>query len=138
MRTVLLAASLLLCAAPAFAADSIEGDWLTSDAGSKVRIGACPDQPDLMCGVVSSLPASNSKDLDKNNPDAALRSRPILGIPTLTGFKQTAPGMWTGGKLYDPANGKSYDGKISANSDGTLKVEGCVMVVCRAQTWKRG
>jgi uncharacterized protein (DUF2147 family) len=138
MRTVLLAAGLLLCAAPAFAADSIEGDWLTSDGGSKVHISACPGKPDQMCGVVSWLPAANSKDLDKNNPDAALRTRPILGVSTITGFKQTAPGKWTGGRLYDPGNGKSYDGKISANADGTLKVEGCVMVVCQAQTWKRG
>lgn len=138
MRSVLLAAGLLLCAAPAFAADPVEGDWLTSDAGSKVRIGACPDQPDLMCGVVSWLPAANSKDLDTKNPNAALRTRPILGVSTMTGFKQTAPGKWTGGKLYDPASGKTYDGKISANPDGTLKVEGCVMVICQAQTWKRG
>jgi uncharacterized protein (DUF2147 family) len=138
MRTAFIAAGLLLMVAPAFAADSIQGDWLTQDGGSKVRIGACPDNPDRMCGVVSWLPDAKAKALDKHNPNAALRSRPILGVSTITGFKQDGPGKWTGGKLYDPASGKTYNGKLTANADGTLKVEGCVLMVCQAQTWRRG
>jgi uncharacterized protein (DUF2147 family) len=138
MRTAALAVALLLSAAPAWAADPIEGEWLTPDGGSKVRIAACPDKPEQMCGVVSWLPAAQAKDLDARNPDASLRSRPILGVPTIMGFKQAAPGKWTGGKLYDPASGKTYNGKLSANPNGTLKVEGCVLMVCQAQTWKRG
>jgi uncharacterized protein (DUF2147 family) len=137
MRTALLTAGLLLLAAPAFAADPVEGEWLTPDGGSKVRIAACPDTPGRMCGMVSWLPAAKAKDLDTRNPNAALRKRPILGVSTISGFKQAAPGKWTGGKLYDPASGKTYDGKITANANGTLKVEGCVMMVCQAQTWKR-
>ena len=43
----------------------------------------------------------------------------------------------TGGKIYDPNSGKTYDSKIGVNANGTLKVEGCVLVVCQAQTWKR-
>lgn len=138
MRTALLALGLLLVAAPAFAADAVEGDWLTPDSGSKVRLGACPKTPQLMCGAVSWLPAAKVKDLDKRNPNPALRNRPILGVSTVSGFKQVAPGKWTGGKLYDPASGKTYNGKISANPDGTLKVEGCVMMICQSQTWTRG
>lgn len=138
MRTALAAAALLLMATPAVAAESIQGDWLTPDGGSRVRIGPCPDNPDRMCGVVSWLPAAKAKDLDKRNPNAALRSRPILGVSTITDFKPAGPGKWTGGKLYDPASGKSYSGKLTANADGTLKVEGCVLMVCQAQTWSRG
>jgi uncharacterized protein (DUF2147 family) len=138
MRAAVLALGLLLVASPAFAADPVEGEWITSQSGSKVRIGPCPDNPQQMCGVVSYLPAANAKDLDKKNPDAALRNRPILGVKTVSGFKQSAPGKWTGGKLYDPASGKTYNGKLTANPDGTLKVEGCVLMVCQAQTWKRG
>jgi uncharacterized protein (DUF2147 family) len=138
MRTALIAAGLLLfIAAPALAADPVEGVWVTPDGGSKVHIASCPGKPDRMCGTVSWLSAANAKDLDGHNPNAALRHRPILGVSTLSGFKQDAPGKWTGGTLYDPASGKTYKGKISANADGTLKVEGCVMVICQAQTWKR-
>jgi uncharacterized protein (DUF2147 family) len=137
MRTALLALGLSLVAAHAFAADPVEGEWLTPDGGSKVRISACPDKPDLMCGVVSWLPPAKVKDLDKRNPNAALRNRPILGVSTVLGFKQAAPGKWTGGKLYDPGSGKIYKGKLTANADGTLKVEGCVLMVCQSQTWRR-
>jgi uncharacterized protein (DUF2147 family) len=137
VRAALLVIGLLLIAPRAFAADPVEGEWLTPDGGSKVRIGPCPNKSDLMCGVVSWLPASQAKHLDTRNPNAALRSRPIVGVTTVSGFKQAAPGKWTGGKLYDPGSGKTYNGKLSANSDGTLKVEGCVLMVCQTQTWKR-
>jgi len=138
MRIALLATALVILATPAFAADPIEGEWLTQNGASKVRIGPCPDRPNLMCGVVSWLPAAKARDLDTRNPDAALKTRPILGASTILGFKQAAPGKWTGGKLYDPSTGKSYNGKLSANPDGTLKVEGCIVMVCQGQTWKRG
>ena len=138
MRITALAASLILFAAPAFAADPVEGEWVPPDGGSKVRIGACPSAPSQMCGVVSWLPAANAKNLDTKNPDAALKSRPILGVSTISGFKPAGPGKWTGGKLYDPASGKTYNGKLTANPNGTLKVEGCVAMICQAQTWKRG
>src|SRR5215218_8818899 len=45
-----------------------------------------------------------------------------------------AAGSWSGGKLYDPATGKTYSGKIAANPDGTLKVQGCVFMICQTQT----
>jgi len=136
MRIALFAAGLLL-SAPAFAADPVMGEWLTQDGGSKVRIGPCAGNAALLCGVVSWLPAAEANNLDTKNPNAALKSRRILGTTTISGFKQSAPGKWSGGKLYDPATGKSYSGKISINPDGTLKVQGCVMMICEAETWKR-
>ena len=137
MRTAFLAAGLLVIAAPAIAADPVVGEWYTPDNGSKVRLGACSGQPALLCGVITWLPAAQINDLDKRNPNAALQKRRILGSPTVLSFKQAGPGKWTGGKLYDPGTGKTYSGKISINPDGTLKVQGCVMMICQAQTWNR-
>jgi len=137
MRTALFAAGMLLLTAPAVAADPAEGDWLMPDGGSKVHIGACAGNPAQLCGVVSWLAPAKAKDLDIHNPNAALKNRPILGVATIFGFKQNAPGNWSGGKLYDPATGKTYSGKISINPDGTLKVQGCVFGICQGQTWKR-
>jgi uncharacterized protein (DUF2147 family) len=137
MRTAILAIALVASAAPAMAADPIEGEWLTPGGTSKVRISACPDKPVQMCGLITWLPAPKTKDLDKHNPNAALRMRPIMGVQTVLGFKRAGPGKWGGGKLYDPASGKTYDGTISGNSNGTLRVEGCVLMVCQAQTWTR-
>ncbi len=138
MRATLLAAALALSATPALAADPVEGEWLTQAGTAKVRIAPCAAQPAKMCGTVSWLKnPADAKATDANNPDPALRKRPILGLPMIRDFKPAAPGRWTGGKIYDPNSGKTYDSKISLNPDGTLKVEGCVVVVCQAQTWRR-
>ena len=138
MRTFVLAASLALAVAtPALAADPVEGEWLTQDKMGKVLIGPCSTNPDLMCGTISAV-NDKTKTTDANNPDPARRSRPLMGMPIVRDFKKAGPGRWTGGKIYDPKNGKSYDSKMSIKPDGTLKVEGCVLFVCQAQTWTRG
>jgi len=139
MRALILAAGLVLAAAPALAADPVEGEWLTQEATAKVRIGPCPGKPDRMCGVISWLKnPADAKATDGKNPDPKLKSRTILGLPMIRDFKPAAPGRWTGGKIYDPGSGKTYDSKIGVNANGTLKVEGCILMVCQAQTWRRG
>lgn len=137
MRYVPIAAALaFLAAGPALAADPVEGEWLTEAGNAKVKVAPCAARPDRMCGVVSWLKNNGAKDT--KNPDAALRGRSILGMALIRDFKPAGPGRWTGGKIYDPESGKTYDSKIRINPNGTLKVEGCVLVVCQAQTWKKG
>lgn len=138
MRVIALAAALTLAGAPAQAADPVEGDWLTQSGSGKVRIAPCPGQTGKVCGNIVWLRPPNAGATDSNNPDPKMRGRPIMGMAMLWGFKPAGPGKWTGGKIYDPNSGKTYDSKISANANGTLKVEGCVLMVCQAQTWKRG
>lgn len=139
MRLSILAVGLLLAAAtPAFAADPVEGAWLTESGSGKVTIAPCPGQANRMCGRISWLkdPAEQTA-MDEHNPDPALRTRTVLGMPMLWNFKPAGPGKWTGGRIYDPKAGKTYDSKISISANGTLKVDGCILVVCQAQTWKR-
>jgi uncharacterized protein (DUF2147 family) len=136
MRPLVIAIGLTLAAAPAFAADPVEGDWLTQDKGGKVHIAACPGRADRLCGTTSWV-KDPSKVLDAKNPNAALRSKPLLGQQVMRDFKPAGPGRWTGGKIYDPKTGKTYNSKLTAAANGTLKVEGCVLMVCQAQTWTR-
>ena len=135
MRALAIAVGLTFTAAPAFA-DPVEGEWLTQDKAGKVRIAPCPARPDRMCGTTSWV-KDPTKVLDVKNPDAAMRTKPLLGQQVMRDFKQAAPGRWTGGKIYDPKTGKTYDSKITAAPDGALKVAGCVLMVCQAQTWTR-
>lgn len=139
MRALAFAAVLTLAAAPAVAADPAHGEWLTQSGTAKVKMAPCASDAARLCGNVSWVkdPAS-AKATDTNNPDAKLKARPIMGLPMLWGFKSSAPGKWTSGKIYDPQTGKTYDSKVSINPNGTLKVEGCVAVICQAQTWKKG
>ena len=137
MRAALaLSLALSLAAAPAFAADPVEGEWLTQAGTAKVRIASCAGKAERMCGTVVWLKNAGAKDT--KNPDPGLRDRPILGVNLIRDFKQSGPGKWAGGRIYDPESGKTYDSKISANANGTLKVEGCVLMICQAQTWRRG
>lgn len=136
MRAIILAAAVSLAAGPALASDPVEGEWLTQGGSGKVRIAPCGAK---LCGTISWLrDPADAKAMDQNNPDAKLKHRPILGLPMLWGFKPAGPGKWTGGKIYDPNSGKTYDSKMSINANGTLKVEGCILMVCQAQTWKKG
>jgi uncharacterized protein (DUF2147 family) len=135
-RLLSLAAVLALGAAPAaLAADAVEGTWLLPDGNSKVTIAPCPNAADRLCGVVSWLKSGAPKDT--NNPDASLRTRPILGLQVIRDVKPAGAGKWGGGKIYDPQSGKTYSSKITLTSNDKLKVEGCVMMVCQPQTWTR-
>lgn len=135
MRALTLAAVLTLTAAPAFAADPVEGEWFNQSGSGKVKIAPCAGGK--LCGTIVWLrnPA-DAKAQDAANPDPKLKTRTIMGLPMMWGFKQAGPGKWTGGKIYDPNSGKTYDSKLSVNANGTLKVEGCILMVCQAQTWK--
>lgn len=138
MTLARLAAATALAAAiasPALADDPVEGLWLVQAGTAKVKVAPCASDKTKMCGQVAWLKTTGAKDA--NNPDASLRGRPILGMLMIRDFKSAGPGKWTGGKIYDPNSGKTYGSKMTANPNGTLKVEGCMAVVCQAQTWKR-
>jgi uncharacterized protein (DUF2147 family) len=137
MRAIALAAALTLAAAPAFAADAAEGEWFNQTGSAKIRIAPCAGQAGKLCGTISWLRPPNEKAKDANNPDPQLKTRPLQGMQMLWGFKSSGPGKWTGGKIYDPNSGKTYDSKVSVNANGTLKIEGCILMVCQGQTWRR-
>ena len=61
-----------------------------------------------------------------------------MSLATTVRPGEDQPALRVFGKIYDPNSGKTYDSKISVNTNGTLKVEGCILVICQAQTWKRG
>ena len=130
-----------LAASAASASPSAEGDWIVEKRDGTVRIAPCRNDASRLCGNIVSMPqpndASGQRKRDVNNPDAAMRSRTILGLPLITGFKPAGPGKWDGGKIYNPEDGKTYNSKMEVTAKGTLKVSGCVLVICKAQTWTR-
>lgn len=114
---------------------SVEGDWITPDRAAVVAIAPCSTG---ICGTVTRILArgANVPTKDVNNPDSRLRSRPLVGLQVLSGFKKEGP-FWKGGLAYDPKSGKSYKTTLALNSDGTMTVTGCVFVICRSQRWTR-
>jgi len=128
----LIAVSLFVAAAPALSASPITGRWNPPAKDSIIEIAPCGTR---MCGRVAQIlrPAKDGTTTDKNNPNPALRTRPIVGMAILSDFVQNGT-QWSG-TIYDPRNGKSYRSNVARNADGTLKVQGCIAFFCQTQTW---
>lgn len=124
-----LAFALALAAPP----PGMAGDWRTEDGSGIVRIGSCGD---AVCGRLMRVLNPAAPPNDANNPNRALRSRPLVGVAVLTGFARNGAGDLQG-TAYDPKSGRSYRSYLSLNADGTLRVTGCVTFICRSQTWRR-
>jgi uncharacterized protein (DUF2147 family) len=122
-----------LIATPAPAAEPVTGQWLTDTRDGIVEIAPCGNR---VCGrLARTLVPIKGPPFDRNNPDPALRNRPIIGLPILTGFAEDGA-LWRG-TAYDPKNGKSYRSTLQRTGPNTLKLTGCVAFFCRSVTWTR-
>jgi len=65
-----------------------------------------------------------------------LATRRIIGLPLFMGMRPWGPNKWSG-QIYNADDGKSYASHISVSGPGTLRVEGCVGVLCGGETWTR-
>lgn len=122
---------LLLLAAPGDAT----GTWRTP-RGAQIALAPCGAS---LCGRIVSLQPlpGNPRQLDVRNSDAKLRTRPLKGLTMLSGFTGGPP-RWTGGKVYNPEDGRTYSGRIELVDANTLKLTGCALAVfCRSQSWTR-
>lgn len=122
-------------ATPAWAADSILGDWVTEDKDAIIRISQCGK---TVCGRIHKYlvtPPNGVGQKDIHNPDKSLRHRTLLGMPILTGFRPDDD-LWRG-KVYDPKSGKTYRSEVSLQSANKLKMKGCIAFICQGQDWTR-
>ena len=114
------------------------GTWLVKDGDARIRIERCPRLRDRVCGylVWTKEAASGQMDHDDINPDAAKRSRPVLGMQILLGL--AADGAAFSGQIYDAENGKTYDAHVIREDSTHLTLKGCVLTyLCQSQTWTR-
>ncbi|HEX8485968.1 MAG TPA: DUF2147 domain-containing protein [Sphingomonas sp.] len=135
MRHLLPALVLLAVPAAAHAATPITGRWLTEGGKAIVAIAPCGGGGQSLCGrvdrVLKAPPGATGRD--SNNPDPALRTRPMVGVPILSGFAD-AGADWRG-RIYNPEDGKSYKAIVTRERDGSLKVKGCISFFCKTQVW---
>ncbi|QTD57487.1 DUF2147 domain-containing protein [Parasphingorhabdus cellanae] len=125
--------------APAIAGDTLDpkGFWKTEKKGGVVEIFPC-DQ--ALCGRIAdaAILRKNPRQTDSNNPDPALRNRPVRGLIVLKNFTGGA-GEWSGGPLYDPDTGdRASRGRLRLRDANTLEVRGCIArFLCQTQVWTR-
>ena len=77
---------------------------------------------------------------DVKNPNKELRDLPVKGLVYLMGLSFDK-GEWKGGKIYNPYDGKTYNGRMSLSDDGkTLTVRGSLDksgVLGKSMKWTR-
>ena len=137
MRIFICAALVFFTGLPAFASSpaplNVYGVWLTNGGNSKVEIADCGDA--TPCGKVVWIDNPAPELLrDAENPDAALRDRPLMALFVLGGFKAKKD-QWKKGKIYDPKTGTTYGSKLRRRDDGTLEVKGCLGPICQTRIW---
>lgn len=119
-----------LLAAPPLRAEpapppALLGDWWTPGFGARVRIEPCGDS---VCGRIVWL--------WDESPDIADKA-PLVGRRVIDGMRPQSAGRWNGGRLYNPEDGYHYKGSLTLQTATNLLVEGCVLMICRQQVWRR-
>lgn len=117
-----------------------EGVWYAEGGAAQVEIAPCGEG---LCGSVvwlrSPLDEEGCALRDRQNPEPALRARPVVGLEVLRGLRPAGDGAWTGGTIYDPASGRTY--RCEARLDGVdrLRLRGYVGVswLGRTTRWVR-
>jgi len=134
LRTFFIPA-LLLTASTARAAPDVVGDWVIQDRSAIVTIAPCGRS---VCGRIAKalIHKPNYPQTDVHNPNPALRNKPLIGLQIIGGFVPKAD-RWDQGSIYDPESGKTYTSLLRLNSDGSLKVSGCILFFCQSQRWTR-
>jgi uncharacterized protein (DUF2147 family) len=112
-----------LAAAQSAEGQSAQGLWRTATAKSgaslDVRIAPCGA---LLCGTIAA-----AHDTDRTD---------LVGRAILSGMKPDGPGKWSDGAIWAPDDDRTYRARMTLDGDA-LKVQGCVAVFCRGQTWTR-
>lgn len=120
----------------AIAQDITQGTWYNDEKTGKIQFYK---QGDKIFGKIVWLkePNENGKPrTDKENPDAKLKSRPLIGLVNLKNFKTEGKGVWEDGEVYDPKNGKTYSCKMTLVSPTQLDVRGFIGISIIGRTSK--
>ena len=120
-------------------AQNVVGKWKLSDGTAIVEVYKSEDVYNgKIVWLEKPTEADGSPAIDDNNPDPALRSRQLIGLNMLSDLKATGT-EYSGGKIYDPGNGKTYNCSMRVEGD-ILKVRGSLDkrgLVGRTMDWYR-
>jgi Delta7-sterol 5-desaturase len=139
LRAIFLSLMILTALGPAYAADEVFGRWATQGVSAVVELAPCSDGVTL-CGTIRWLWDAHDERgrprLDAQNADTQLRTRPLVGLTILSDLKADPAGGWRG-RIYNPEDGKTYRASVKRSGADTLIVEGCVLLGCSKQVWRK-
>lgn len=131
------ASIVMVCLGVGVASADPRGLWLAGD-GAHVSIASCGSE---LCGVLASTatatdPATGRPWTDKNNIDQRLQERPLVGVHVLIGMRAAGEAKWSG-HVYNTDDGKTYSGSLTELDARTVRVEGCVALLCGGENMIR-
>ena len=142
------------CAVAGFAADPVEGFWLSvDDKTGEIKSGwEMYESNGVMYGKMLSAAgfsaatrASRCRDSYAGFPIAGkVNQLPLFGTPWLFGLRRENSGKWTNGNIINPEDGNMFKcSLIHHPADGkkfqqeTLEVRGQLLFFSGSQYWKR-
>lgn len=106
--------------------DDVLGKWVNPSGEGQIEIYK---KGDKYFGKLAWIKEPNDEKgkakTDVKNPNADLRSKPLLGLEILKDFV-FEDGKWTDGTIYDPKTGKTYSCNLNIKNDGQLNIRGYV------------
>ncbi len=119
--------------------DDILGKWLNSSGEGQIEIFKKGEKYfGKLIWIKDPNDEKGKPKLDVKNPNANLRTKPILGLEIVKDFVFEDE-KWTDGKVYDPKTGKSYSGNMSLENPNQLNMRGYVGIslIGRTEVWKK-
>ena len=132
MTAAFATAMVLGTVAYAQTAEDAFGVWLNPENQSHTEFYKCGAG---LCAKIAKV--TDGQKTDDKNPDAAKKSRPIVGLVIMEGAKKSGDNKWAG-TLYSRTDGKSYSGTLTVKSKDAVDLSGCVAAVfCKTTTFTR-
>lgn len=126
-RMILAGVAALMVSGPAMAADPVLGMYKTQpgDNGNygHVELIECGA---AICGVIRKAFNGAGKEIASDN----------IGKRMIWDMQARGGGSYAKGKIWAPDRDKTYRSKMKL-SGRTLKVSGCVLGICRSQSWTK-
>lgn len=121
MKTIIAAAAMAVTATVA-AADPVLGIWTSPvSEGKSITVNIVPCDANI-CGVIHSVSSGGDQG--------------IVGRTMIWGMSAKGGGSYSGGKVWAPDQDRTYNGRMTL-SGSSLKIEGCVLGICRGETFTR-
>lgn len=112
------------------------GIWIMENGKVTVRIAPCgPNLCGTIIGLAKPLNKQGLPKVDKENPNASLRGRPVIGLTILSNMAPKSDNKWAG-TIYNADDGRTYSSYMKLVGD-KMKVKGCVGPFCKSMTFNR-
>lgn len=124
---VLIVATSLAFGSVVSAKADVVGKWRLNSGKITVRLDFCGGKNicATIVGMAKPLNKAGLPKTDKDNPNPALRSRPIIGLEVVSGMEPDGDNRWKG-SIYNADDGSTYSA-TAAMAGNQLTIKACAL-----------